>query len=108
MKKPPISSSNISIDMETAYELDKLRKENALLQLRVEALTTHISQEELICIDQIALLNELSKTRPLNKEEAQKFDIFVRNLRMIREKPKVIEAEYGNLSKDDLLNIAQN
>lgn len=96
------------MDLEKDYEITKLREENARLLLRIEALTTNVNQEELICIDQIAMLNAISKIRPLNKEEAQKFDIFVRNLRMIREKPKVIEAEYGTISKDDLLNIAQN
>lgn len=107
MKKPP-TNSNSPAELEKAFELDTLHAEIARLNLRLEALTTNVSQEELVCIDQIAMLNAISKIRPLNKEEAQKFDIFVRNLRMIREKPKAIEVEYDTISKDDLLTIAQN
>ena len=68
-----------------------------------------ISPEEMVCIEQIALLKQKSSGRALELEEAKKFDIFVKNLKLIREESTIVlgSNDYSSAKEDDLVAIAQ-
>lgn len=63
-----------------------------------------LSDEETVCITQIALLKNISDNAELTLEEAKKFELYTKSLREIRAKaPKKEEVQTGRLSNDDLL-----
>lgn len=90
----------------------KLKKENEFLRKKLSELermllgTTPISQEELICIQQIAILRDDSLKRALTLEEVKKLDLLVKNLRLIREQSTQVIDLQEIPSDDELLKIA--
>lgn len=72
-------------------ELNKTELIAAIQNLRIELdilrnapKASALSNEELICLQQIKMLTEKSFERELDMEEAKKFEIFHKNLRMAR------------------------
>lgn len=70
-------------------ELKKLENENSKLRLLNKELggdadVSSISDEEIICIEQITKLKELSDIGELSNDDIKKFDLLVKNLKLIR------------------------
>jgi esterase/lipase len=99
--------------------LEKFMRENAELKKQVEHATELLkstgapliigqdNSEELICIEQIKILKERSRTRELDINDVKKLDILIKNLRLIRSQPTDnINASYKDVSEEDLIAIA--
>jgi len=98
-------------------ELEKLAKENETLVMenaQLKALTPkenlgqfNVSDEETICVVQLAILKNYSLTRELTMEETKKTEIFVKTLKEIRgKKVEVTEEEKAEkISNEDLLKF---
>lgn len=74
--------------------LTTLERENSDLKKQVEQLKNQLTQqvlgnqitpEELVCIEQIRILQNRSAQRELSLEEVKKLDLLVKNIRLIRE-----------------------
>jgi hypothetical protein len=91
-----------------ASEIEKLMFENA--QLRATApkdnSSFQVSDEETICVVQLAILKNHAMVRELTMEEAKKTEVYVKTLKEIRGK-KVVEQEdpVETLSNEDLLKM---
>lgn len=68
---------------------------------------TKIAPEELICLEQIALLKKASETSALTLEEARKLDTYVKLIRLIRGKEKADEVLKG-FKVEDLLKVVES
>lgn len=110
MKKPPSSFEEL-IEYGTLDQLivlaKKLKQENELL--RAQPTSSAVSSEEQICLQQLRLLEEKSAICELDFEEAKKFEIFHKNLRLAR--GQVVDAtdkkkSNQQLSTVELLKIA--
>lgn len=67
------------------------------------------NSEELICIEQIQILKDRSKTRELDINDVKKLDILIKNLRLIRSQPTDnISVPYKDLSDSELIAIASS
>lgn len=100
--------------------IDKLQKENSLLKEKCQHLETmlkdsmrnnivmELSPEEVICIEQINLLKQKSKSRDLTLEETKKLDLLVKNLKIIREETTVVvkHTDVSNVKEAELVAIA--
>lgn len=65
------------------------------------------NEEELICVEQIKILKERSKTRELDINDVKKLDLLIKNLRLIRSSSKgEIIADYKDVNEKELLEIA--
>ena len=66
-----------------------------------------ISEEELICIEQISKLKDSSEKRELTLDEIKKLDLLHKNLKMIRDNVviDVKPSKQKSLSSDKLLSI---
>lgn len=65
------------------------------------------NEEELICIEQIKILKERSRSRELDINDVKKLDLLIKNLRLIRSQPTDnINASYRDVSEEELLAIA--
>lgn len=87
-----------------------LKKENKALKERLYVTelrlqTTPLSSEEIICIDQIAILKGCSSKRELSLDEVKRLDLLIKNLRLIRQQStQVIESkDYINMKESDLV-----
>jgi len=99
--------------------IEKLLNDNKLLSekvghleemLKASAATIKVPMtvEELICIEQIDLLRQKSRDRELSLDESKRLDIFIKNLRLIRnESTEVINTtNYSTLNEVELVAIA--
>ena len=99
--------------------LEKYIKENNELKKQLEHSSEIIKQvgspllvgndnaEELICVEQIQILKERSKTRELDINDVKKLDLLIKNLRLIRSQPTDnINTTARDVSEEDLLVIA--
>lgn len=103
-------------DLVPAFQADlitNLEKENKQLKeqlenLRLQSATEVVSAEELICIEQINILQNRSSQRELSLEEIKKLDLLVKNLRLIKEPTKngQLKDVTGKFSEADLVAIA--
>lgn len=87
-------------------QCETLTIENTKLKALAPAssLESSISDEESICLVQLALLNNMSMQRELTLEETKKAEIFTKTLLSLRgRKPEEKEQSIGNLSNEDLL-----
>lgn len=100
-------------------EIERLAKENERLvleniQMRALAPSSSDSQfnttdEETICIIQMAMLKNMAMTRELTMEECKKSEIYLKMLQSIRGKVIIKEEEkMDKLSNEDLLKLMDN
>lgn len=84
------------IDAGKDLQIQKLKNENDKLQNEINKLkvllkeldpdadVSEISDQEIICIEQIKKLREYSKQRELTNDEIRNLDLLVKNIRLIR------------------------
>lgn len=111
--------SNIK-DLAVAYDADivaslesqikKLKIDNEQLSRRVAELSTlkSVSPEELICVEQIQILQNRSAQRELSLEEVKKLDYLIKNLRLIKDQSteNLATPKYREVTEADLVAIA--
>ena len=103
--------------------INKLQEENNFLKQKLGALErmlveleqrkvnfSSMADEELICIEQIQVLKQKSSTRELSLDEAKRLDLFIKNLRLIREQSTEVinSADYRDLGEEALVRIASS
>jgi len=101
--------------------LEKYMRENVELKKQLEhanevikhtgsgLLIGNDNAEELICVEQIQILKERSKTRELDINDVKKLDLLIKNLRLIRSQPTDnITTSSRDVSEDDLIAIANS
>lgn len=96
-------NNELSIEKEKNYHLETMLKDIAK-----SGVVTQISPEEMICVEQISLLKQKSSSRNLTLEEAKQLDIFVRNLKLIRDESTVIinSIDSSGIKEAELVAIA--
>lgn len=67
-----------------------------------------LTNEELICIEQIKILKDLSTQGQLTLEECKKFSEYVKTLKGIRNKEDVKEAPLKQFSTEDLIKMVDD
>lgn len=69
-----------------------------------------LSSEEVICLQQIEKLSEVSAARQLTLEEVKRLDLLVKNLKLIREESTIIvnNKRSDSLKEADLVAIAKS
>lgn len=91
-------------------ELEALRKENEELKkavARFASLNETVTPEELICIEQIRILQNRSNQRELSLEEVKKLDYLIKNLRLIKERStQNLSVPFRDVTEADLVAIA--
>ena len=91
------------------HNLEEEIRNQKIEKKEVISLDTSISNEEMICLTQLRILNESSRERELTLEEAKKVDIFTKILSQINsQKEKGTSDEAGLLSSEELLKIVEN
>lgn len=111
------------LSKKTKKELEKekdsvifsLKQENVLLKQRIAQLETSmqkqstITPEELICIEQIAIVKSKSSNRELSLDEVKRLDILIKNLRLIQDQSTeaIDHKDYRNVKEVDLVAIAR-
>jgi len=91
---------------EMSRSLETLTIENTKLKALAPsgAIESSISDEESICLVQLALINNMSMQRELTLEETKKAEIFTKTLLSLRSrKVEKEETSIGNLSNEELL-----
>lgn len=96
--------------------IQKLKKENnilvekvahleGMLQSRVIPQALPLSDEEIICIEQLNILKSLSTKRELSLDEVKRLDLLIKNLRLIREQSTqtIDSIDYSNMKEADLV-----
>lgn len=95
--------------------IESLKKENDSLQEKIAHLESllinskqramPLSDEEIICIEQINVIKTKSSLRELSLDEVKRLDLLIKNLRLIRQQStQVIESvDYNSLKEDDLV-----
>lgn len=100
-------------------KLKKLEDENKHLKSLLESNTQHlefmvpslgggISNEQLICETQIALLKDEAVKRALTMEEARKLQTYVEVLEKIKKKKEDSDINVRKLSDDELIQLVVN
>lgn len=99
-------------------EVEKLAKENERLLMenaQAKAMNPQkeqfgTSDEETICVVQLAILKNLALTRELSLEETKKTEIYVKTLKEIRGKKVVAneEEKVEKLSTEDLIKFMES
>lgn len=84
--------------------------ENVLKSISKSNIINDITQEELICIEQIDILKNRSSQRELTTDEVKRLDLLIKNLKLLRQESTVIMSSKGmrDVSEGDLLAIAQS
>lgn len=70
--------------------------------------TAEITNEEQICLTEIKKLKDLTEIQVLTYEDTKKLDIFVKTLKLLREKTKKSQPDVSGLSEKDLLSSIEN
>ena len=67
-----------------------------------------LTPEELICIQQIRILQNRSDQRELSLEEVKKLDYLIKNLRLIKDEStqNLASTSYRDVTEEDLVAIA--
>lgn len=78
--------SQIVTDLENENKNLKKQIEELKQQLVDSMFKKEITPEEMVCIEQIKVLQSRSNQRELSLDEVKKLDLLVKNLRLIREK----------------------
>ena len=91
---------------ELVVENNRLKEE---LLSKGSIFSKEVTPEQIICIEQIKILQQQSKNRELALDEVKKFDILNKSLRLIRNQAtENVNPTYRDVSEDDLLKIALN
>ncbi len=121
-KKSTLSATElISIqDMSEAVVVSRLEAENEMLKEKVAALEKmladsstskllglDVAPEELICLEQIKLIENTSRARELTLDEVKKLDLLIKNLRLIKnQSTENLNPSYRDVSEAELVAIA--
>lgn len=121
-KKNTLSADElVSIhEMSEAVLVSRLEAENEMLKEKVAALekmladssTTKllgldVAPEELICLEQIKLIENTSRARELTLDEVKKLDLLIKNLRLIKnQSTENLNPSYRDVSEAELVAIA--
>lgn len=121
-KKNTLSADElVSIhEMSEAVLMSRLEAENEMLKEKVAALekmladssTTKllgldVAPEELICLEQIKLIENTSRARELTLDEVKKLDLLIKNLRLIKnQSTENLNPSYRDVSEAELVAIA--
>jgi hypothetical protein len=95
-------------------EVEGLKNENEHLKKLLTSNESFIidtvkpTPEELICLQQIQMLQQTSEAMALTLEESKKLDTYVKLLRIIRNKEKVDESFLKNTDTKDLLKLVED
>lgn len=76
------------------------------MHLQVSNLGMGISNEQLICETQVAILKTRAMTQELTMEEARKLEIYYKILSQIKEKNKDAQDFSADISEADLIKLA--
>jgi len=87
-------------------KIDHLEK--LLLNNKPSTITMQLSAEEVICMEQIEMLQRKSGGRELSLDEVKRLDLLIKNLRLIREESTQVinTSSYSNVQEDMLVAIA--
>lgn len=121
-KKTTLSANELmSIqDMSEGVALSRLESENEMLKEKVVALEKmladsstskllglDVAPEELICLEQIKLIENTSRARELTLDEVKKLDLLIKNLRLIKnQSTENLNPSYRDVSEAELVAIA--
>lgn len=96
------------------FKIKELTEKNQHLEQLLTALSKgdvvkDVSQEELICLEQISILKRKSSERELSLDEAKRLDLFVKNLKVIRgDNPPTLDViNVEKMDANDLIQIAR-
>lgn len=78
-----------------------------LLDSKIEIHQGNITDEELICIEQLKILKKTAVVGELTKEEASKVEIYVKVLQSIRARGKEKEEPFKKLNDNDLMKLLE-
>lgn len=94
----------------------QLEKENTQLKNRIQQMESFlvmqekaITNEEIICTEQISLIKSTSTNRELSLDEVKRLDILIKNLRLIKNQSTdaIEEKDYRNVKEAQLVAIAR-
>jgi hypothetical protein len=95
-------------------QIENLKEKSSHLERVLSGITksnivSEITQEEMICIEQIDILKNRSSQRELTTDEVKRLDLLIKNLKLLRQESTVIMSSksYRTLPEEDLLAIAQ-
>jgi len=101
--------------VELKKQIKKLEEENKSLKSKTDSSPSGInfdgigiSNEQLICETQIAILKDKAVTRELTFEEAKKFAIFTEVLENLKKNTKSSDIIVQKMSDEDLLKLVEN
>jgi len=102
-------SSQETIIAKQKEQIDYLENKISQMKSFVTLNSTPVSNEELICIEQISLIKTKSMSRELSLDEVKRLDILIKNLRLIREQSTDVteEKDYRNEKEDVLVAAAR-
>jgi hypothetical protein len=96
-------------EKELKFLKEKNKNLETLLLSRSNFTAEPLTPEESICIDQISRLEVLSRERQLTLEEVKRFDLLVKNLKIIREESTIIlNSKKPELAEADLVAIIRS
>jgi len=88
---------------------DKLQSAESILKglQKPSGLVNIMSEEELICVEQIQILKGKSAQRELSLDEVKRLDILIKNLRLIRDKSTeaIDVTDYSDMKEADLVAL---
>lgn len=103
-------------DLSHTLLVQSLKEENELLKAKVASLerklqssvsqlAVPLTDEEVICMEQINVLKSKSANRELSLDEVKRLDLLIKNLRLIRQQStQVIESvDYTSMKEADLV-----
>jgi predicted nucleotidyltransferase component of viral defense system len=121
-KKNTLSANELmSIsEMSENVVVSRLETENAMLKEKIAMLEKSLSEqsaskilgldvapEELICLEQIKLIENTSRARELTLDEVKKLDLLIKNLRLIKnQSTENLNPSYRDVSEAELVAIA--
>lgn len=90
-------------------EFEALKRENlelrkTLWEYGIDEIS-NVSDEEFICLSELAKLKKISENDSLTEQEVRTFDLLNKNLRLIRGQNEKKTPKGKPMSKDDLLKI---
>lgn len=107
------ATSQHNLIEQMAMQVRRLEEKNKhlenILMSKSSGLALHLAPEEVICLQQIAFLEEQSMKRALTLDEVKRLDLLVKNLNVIRE-TAILEANKAvdQLKEADLVAIVQS
>lgn len=121
-KKSTLSANELmSIsEISESVVVSRLETENAMLKEKIAMLEKSLSEqsaskilgldvapEELICLEQIKLIENTSRSRELTLDEVKKLDLLIKNLRLIKnQSTENLNPSYRDVSEAELVAIA--